>query len=67
MVVDGIEARTRRFLDASRREYASLVLSPADGHPNREFHALIGAGIYEEALLPWYREQTKRHASGSSR
>jgi len=54
-MVDGVPARTQRFLDASGRTYQSLLVSPSDGHPNREFHALIGAAIYEEAFLPWYR------------
>jgi hypothetical protein len=60
IVVDGIAARTQRFLDAGSREYASLLVSSTDRHPNAELHALIGAGIYEEALLPWYREHVER-------
>jgi GDSL-like Lipase/Acylhydrolase family len=59
-VVDGIPERTRRFLEASGRSYDSLLVSPTDGHPNREFHALIGAGIYEEAIRPWYDARAPR-------
>jgi len=64
-VVEGIPERTREFLESNGRTYESLVI--ADGHPNRDFHALIGAGFYEEAILPWYEARIAGGPAGDVR
>jgi lysophospholipase L1-like esterase len=52
VVVDGIDHRVEQYLQQTGREIASLQVNPMDPHPNREYHTLIGASLYEEAVLP---------------
>src|SRR5262245_29684550 len=52
VVVDGIDDRVDAYLQRTGLGIASLRLSPTDPHPNRQLHALIGASLYEEAVLP---------------
>lgn len=52
IVVDGVDERVDRYLQVTGLGTESLQVSTTDPHPNRQLHALIGASLYEEAVLP---------------
>jgi len=52
IVVDGVDERVDRYLQVTGLGTESLQVSTTDPHPNPQLHALIGASLYEEAVLP---------------
>jgi lysophospholipase L1-like esterase len=52
VVVNGINDRVEAYLQRTGLETTALQVSRGDPHPNPEGHALIGASLYEEAVLP---------------